>query len=79
MSAMPPRTTTTKMMHRAGELRHDQTEAEAELWSRLRAHRMGGIHFRRQHAIGNTIVDFCAVRPCSLWEWRIWLKISRAI
>jgi len=26
------------MMHRAGELRQNQTEAEAKLWSRLRAH-----------------------------------------
>jgi very-short-patch-repair endonuclease len=59
---MPPKTTTPKMMHRAGELRHDQTEAEARLWSRLRAHLMGDIHFRRQHAIGKYIVDFCAVR-----------------
>ena len=49
-------------MHRAGELRQDQTEAEAKLWTRLRAHRMDGIHFRRQYAIGKYIVDFCAVR-----------------
>jgi len=50
------------MMHRAGEMRRDQTEAEAKLWSRLRAHRMGGVHFRRQHAVGNYIVDFCSIR-----------------
>jgi adenine-specific DNA-methyltransferase len=25
----------------------------------LRAHRLGGVGFRRQHAIGNFIVDFC--------------------
>ncbi len=59
---MPPKTTTTKMKHRAGELRKRQTEAEAKLWSRLRAHRFEDIHFRRQHAIGNYIVDFCAPR-----------------
>jgi very-short-patch-repair endonuclease len=59
---MPPKSTTPKTMHRAGELRHDQTEAEARLWARLRAHRLDGIHFRRQHAIGKYIVDFCAVR-----------------
>ena len=46
------------MMHRAGDLRHNQTEAEAKLWSRLRTHRMAGVQFRRQHAIGNYIVDF---------------------
>jgi len=50
------------MMRRAGELRHNQTEAEAKLWSRLRAHRMVGVQFRRQHAIDNYIVDFCSPR-----------------
>ena len=50
------------MMHRAEELRHDQTDAEAKLWSRLRAHRMDGVHFRRQYAIGNYIIDFCSPR-----------------
>ena len=55
---MPPKVTTPKMMHRAAELRHHQTEAEAMLWSHLRAHRMAGVQFRRQHAIGNYIVDF---------------------
>ena len=37
-------------MHRAGELRQNQTEAEAKLWSRLRAHRTGGVQFRRHTA-----------------------------
>ena len=59
---MPSKTTTPKIMHRAGELRQNQTEAEAKLWSRLRAHRMAGVQFRRQHAIGNYIVDFCSPR-----------------
>jgi len=36
------------------------TPAEKKLWSRLRAHRLGGVGFRRQHAIGNYITDFCA-------------------
>jgi very-short-patch-repair endonuclease len=49
-----------KMMHRAGELRKDLTPAEAKLWTRLRAHRLNGVGFRRQHAIGNYITDFCA-------------------
>ncbi len=68
---MPPKTTTPKMMHRAGELRQNQTEAEAKLWSRLRAHRMAGVQFRRQHAVGNYIVDFPWHRPpgrCALHE-----------
>ena len=59
---MPPRTATPKMMRRAEKLRDEQTEAEAKLWVRLRAHRMGGVHFRRHHAIGKYIVDLCAPR-----------------
>ena len=59
---MRSKATTPKMMRRAGELRQNQTEAEAKLWSRLRAHRMAGVQFRRQHAIGNYIVDFCSPR-----------------
>jgi len=51
---------TPKIKHRAAELRHDLTSAEAKLWSRLRAHRLNGIGFRRQHAIGRYIADFCA-------------------
>jgi len=50
------------MQRRAAELRQNQTPAETKLWSHLRAHRLGEIHFRRQHAIGNYIVDFCAPR-----------------
>ncbi|HSJ85827.1 MAG TPA: DUF559 domain-containing protein [Anaerolineales bacterium] len=38
------------MMRRAGELRQNQTEAEATLWSHLRAHRMAGVQFRRHTA-----------------------------
>ena len=49
-----------KIMHRAGELRQEPTPAEAKLWTYLRAHRFTDVHFRRQHAIGPYIVDFCA-------------------
>ena len=59
---MPPKTTTPKIMYRAGKLRQNQTEAEAKLWSRLRGHQVAGVQFRRQHPIGNYIVDFCAPR-----------------
>lgn len=51
-----------KTMHRAGELRRNQTPAEAKLWAYLRAHRLEGVGFRRQHAIGPYITDFCAPR-----------------
>jgi very-short-patch-repair endonuclease len=53
---------TPKSMHRAGELHREQTHAEAKLWVVLRAHRAKGVHFRRQHAIGPYITDFCAPR-----------------
>jgi len=43
---------------RARDLRSHMNDAEKLLWSRLRAHRMDGRKFRRQHAFGNYIVDF---------------------
>jgi very-short-patch-repair endonuclease len=55
-----PIRSTSKIMRRAGELRRTQTPEEAKLWSRLRNHQLGGIGFRRQHAIGRYIVDFCS-------------------
>lgn len=54
--------TTPKIFRRAKALSRNATPAEEKLWARLRAHRLGDAHFRRQHAIGNYIVDFCAPR-----------------
>jgi very-short-patch-repair endonuclease len=54
--------TTPKIFAYAKELRRELTPVEKKLWARLRAHRMKGVHFRTQHAIGNYIVDFCAAR-----------------
>ena len=54
--------TTPKIFKRAKELRRDMTPTELKLHAHLRAHRMAGVHFRPQHAIGNYIVDFCAPR-----------------
>jgi very-short-patch-repair endonuclease len=59
---MPPKISTLKTYLRAYELRHNPTEAESRLWSHLRAHQLADVHFRRQHAIGKYIVDFCAPR-----------------
>ena len=59
---MPPRQATPKLQRRAAELRHNTTPAEQKLWSALRAHQIENVHFRRQHAIGNYIVDFCSPR-----------------
>jgi len=47
-------------MQRAVELRRALTPAEALLWSKLRNHQLHNVGFRRQHAIGGYIVDFCA-------------------
>ncbi len=49
-------------MNRAGELRRNLTPAEQRLWAVLRNQQIEGVRFRRQHAIGNFIVDFCAPR-----------------
>jgi very-short-patch-repair endonuclease len=51
--------TTPKIFGHAKQLHRNLTPEEARLWARLRAHRIKGIHFRNQHAIGNYVVDFC--------------------
>lgn len=55
---MAPRRTTPTVFHHAKVLRLNTTPAEKRLWARLRDHRLGGLGFRRQHAIGPFIVDF---------------------
>ena len=57
-----PKRSTPKIMHRAGELRKELTPAERKLWSRLRNEQLNDVNFRRQHAIGNYIADFCAIK-----------------
>src|SRR6185312_13356675 len=42
-------------------LRHDQTDVERLLWSRLRRRQVGGFKFRRQHQIGLYICDFASL------------------
>ena len=59
---MPPKRSTPKTLHRAWELRRELTPAEMKLWGHLRILHTAGIHFRKQHAIGRFIVDFCAPR-----------------
>ena len=54
--------TTPKVFGHAKQLHRNMTPAEVKLWARLRAHRLEGVHFRNQHAIGNYVVDFCAPR-----------------
>ena len=50
-----------EVKQRARELRRQMTAAETVLWQELRGGRLGGVHFRRQHAVGPFILDFyCA-------------------
>lgn len=42
----------------ARNLRRNTTDAEKKLWYRLRQNQMESLSFRRQHPIGNYIVDF---------------------
>jgi very-short-patch-repair endonuclease len=59
---MPPRRASPNGYERARCLRRTPTEAEKILWTHLRAHRFFGVGFRRQHAIGPYVVDFCSPR-----------------
>jgi very-short-patch-repair endonuclease len=40
------------------KLRNRSTSAEAQLWNLLKNRQLGGRKFRRQHGLGNYIVDF---------------------
>ena len=53
----------SRKAQRARELRHDGSRAERVCWELLRAHRLNGIKFRRQHPIGPYFADFaCPAR-----------------
>ena len=54
---MTPETRTA----RARDLRKRQTHAEATLWQHLRASRLDGLRFRRQHPIDRYFADFACV------------------
>ncbi len=42
-------------------LRRNSTEAEVILWSEIRNGKLNGLKFKRQHSIGNYVIDFyCA-------------------
>ena len=59
---MPPKRANPESYHLARQLRKEPTQAERRLWSVLRGNKLNGVSFRRQHAIGKYIVDFCAVK-----------------
>jgi very-short-patch-repair endonuclease len=58
---MPPRRTTPKGYQNARILRKQPTPAEIKLWAYIRNYKLG-VKFRRQHAIGNYIPDFCCIK-----------------
>jgi very-short-patch-repair endonuclease len=54
------RRATARTLEHARALRHQTGPAEVKLWAYLRPLREDGVNFRRQHALGLYIVDFCA-------------------
>ena len=54
--------TDPKPLGHARRLRAEMTDAERQLWSRLRARQIEGLHFRKQVPIGDYIVDFCCLK-----------------
>jgi very-short-patch-repair endonuclease len=57
---MPHRPIAPVHRARSRTLRSNMKDAERRLWMRLRAHRLGGLSFRRQVPIGPYIVDFAS-------------------
>ncbi len=56
---MPARRATPKAYKNARALRKELTPAERKLWAYVRGDKLG-VNFRRQHALGNYITDFCS-------------------
>jgi very-short-patch-repair endonuclease len=46
---------------KARDLRRDGSRAERKVWELLRARRIGGAKFRRQHPIGPYFADFACI------------------
>ena len=59
---MPHHRADVKAIKNSRALRSNMTGAEMRLWQALRIRQMQDARFRRQHAIGPYIVDFCAPR-----------------
>ena len=67
MGEQPPkgtplvRGTTRGIIQAASQLREEMTPSEMALWEQLRERRLDGLRFRRQHTVGQFILDFyCA-------------------
>ena len=46
------------MKRHSRSLRQNQTDAEKAMWRLLRDRQLTGVKFRRQHVVGNYILDF---------------------
>jgi len=71
-----------KRTERAKDLRRTGSRAEQVVWELLRAHRMAGLKFRRQHPIGPFFADFACVARKLVIEIDgepVGLSITRAI
>jgi very-short-patch-repair endonuclease len=53
-----PETVSRPLLLAARRLRREMTEAECVLWECLRAARLGGWRFRRQHPVDRFVLDF---------------------
>lgn len=59
---------TEKLLRYAKDLRTGSTDTEKMLWSHIRAKRLDGLKFRRQHPIGKYIVDFVCLEKMLVIE-----------
>jgi very-short-patch-repair endonuclease len=57
---MPSRRTTPSGYEHARRLRKEPSPAESKLWAYLRGNKLRGVNFRRQHALGRYVTDFCS-------------------
>lgn len=62
---MPHKRTFPSTFYHAKTLRRKLTPAERKLWTGLRQRQLSSLRFRRQHAIGGFIPDFCCIE-CKL-------------
>jgi very-short-patch-repair endonuclease len=56
------------LIERRKKLRKSMTPTEKKLWHRIRAKRIKGLQFRRQHGIRNFIADFCHAKSKTVIE-----------
>ena len=52
----------------AAQLRRERTEAENQVWQRLRNRQIGGLKWRFQHSIGRRVADFVCLEAMLVVE-----------